>query len=353
VGRTLTAVGVGPTPTNTPGSLYLAGPYHGSAISLVAIDAVQVGPFDLGTVVVREAFDVDPASGQVFLDATGSDPIPHIIKGIPVHARVISVDVDRDGFALNPTSCERTSVASTVLGSGRDFASAADDFPFTVTSPFQAADCAALPFGPKLSLRLIGATHRGAFPQLRARLRTAGIGTAAIKSAQITLPHSEFLANAHIDTICTRAQYRAKACPPGSIYGHATAITPLMGETLSGPVYLRSSEHRLPDLVASLANSKLEIELVGRVDSAAGGAIRVGFSSLPDAPVSEFQLTMAGARRGLLENSVDICRHAHRARLSLGAHNGKALFRRPPLEASCGPAPSRSEGTPGQSEGTR
>ena len=42
-----------------------------------------------------------------------------------------------------PDQLPRTSTASTVLGSGLDFVSAADDNPFTVTSPFQAADCAA------------------------------------------------------------------------------------------------------------------------------------------------------------------------------------------------------------------
>ncbi len=91
---------------------------------MVAITAAKVGPFDLGTVVIRQAFKIDPETAEVFIDATGSDPIPHIIQGIPVHARDIRAYVDRPEFTLNPTSCARTSTASTVLGSGLDFASA-------------------------------------------------------------------------------------------------------------------------------------------------------------------------------------------------------------------------------------
>ena len=118
---------------------------------MVAITSGVVGPFDVGTVVIRQAFRIDPETAEVFIDSTGSDPIPHIIQGIPVHARDIRAYVDRPEFTLNPTSCKRTSTASTVLGSGLDFGSPADDNPITVTSPFQAADCAALTFGPKLA----------------------------------------------------------------------------------------------------------------------------------------------------------------------------------------------------------
>ncbi|HEY0726288.1 MAG TPA: hypothetical protein VGD41_20375, partial [Pyrinomonadaceae bacterium] len=226
IGHSLAGAGVGQVLAYAPGKLYLAGPYHGSAISLVAITAAKVGPFDLGTVVIRQAFKVDPETGEVFIDATGSDPIPHIIKGIPVHARDIRAYTDRPEFVLNPTSCARTSTASTLLGSGLDFSSEADDRPVTVSTPFQAADCAALPFKPRLSLKLKGGTRRGSYPALRATLKMNGIGEAGIKRAQVTLPSSEFIANAHFKTICTRVQFKQGAhpgelCPPGSIYGYA------------------------------------------------------------------------------------------------------------------------------------
>ena len=99
--------------------------------------------------VVREALQINPETAEVFIDATGSDPIPHIIQGIPTHLRDIRAYVDKPEFTLNPTDCTKTSTASTVLGAGLDFVSEADDNPITVTSPFQVADCAALPFKPQ------------------------------------------------------------------------------------------------------------------------------------------------------------------------------------------------------------
>jgi hypothetical protein len=337
IGHTLVGSGVGSALAYAPGKLYLAGPYNGSAISLVAITAGVVGPFDIGTVVVREAFKIDRETAEVFLDATGSDPIPHIIKGIPVHLRDIRAYTDRPEFVMNPTGCQRTSTASTLLGSGLDFGSEADDRPVTVSTPFQAADCAALEFKPKLALKLKGGTARGQHPAFSATLRMKGTGESNIKRAQVTLPRSEFLENAHIKTICTRVQFRAEQCPAGSVYGFAKATTPILDEPLTGPVYLRSSEHQLPDLVAVLKNGKITVDLVGRVDSL-NGRIRNTFEAAPDAPVKTFTLTMQGGKKGLLVNSTNICKGKHKAIADFTAHNGKVANLRPELQAKCGKA---------------
>jgi hypothetical protein len=339
IGHTLVGSGVGPSLAYAPGKVYLAGPYHGSNISIVAITAARVGPFDLGTVVVREGLKIDPETAEVFIDSTGSDPIPHIIEGVPVHLRDIRVYTDRPEFVLNPTDCSRTSTASTLLGSGLDFASEADDRPVTVSTPFQAADCAALPFKPKLSLSLRGGTRRGGHPAFTARLSMNGIGEAGIASAQVTLPKSEFIANAHFKTICTRVQFKAGAgngtqCPANSIYGKARAITPILGEALEGPVFLRSSEHQLPDLVVALHNSQVDFDLVGHVDSVKG-KLRNTFEAAPDAPVSSFVLEMQGGKKGLFENSTNLCAGTHKAISAFTGQNGKAWNTKPELKVKC------------------
>lgn len=349
VGRTLVGAGVGSSLTYVPGKVYLAGPYHGAPISIVDITAAKVGPFDLGTVVVREALKVNPETAEVFVDATGSDPIPHIIQGIVVHARDIRVYVDRPEFVLNPTSCEPTSTASTVLGSGLNFASEADDNPFVSTSPFQAADCAALDFGPTLKLKLKGKTHRGANPALRAILTTHP-NEANIASTVVALPASEYLENAHIGTSCTRVQFNegngnGEKCPPDSIYGHAKAWTPILSEPLEGPVYMRSNggERKLPDLVAALHNEEINIDLVGYIDSLeyktprgeTVSGIRTTFASVPDAPVTKFILDMAGGRKSLLVNSTDVCAGRHLAKVQMDGQNGKRQNTKVALKAEC------------------
>jgi hypothetical protein len=337
IGHSLAGAGVGPSLAYAPGKLYLAGPYHGSAISLVAITAAKVGPFDLGTVVIREAFKIDPETGEVFIDATGSDPIPHIIKGIPVHARDINAYTDRPEFVLNPTGCKQTSTASTLLGSGLDFVSEADDRPVTVSTPFQAVNCAKLPFKPKLSFALRGGTRRGAHPALTATLKMNGIGEAGVRKAQVVLPSSEFIENAHFNTICTRVQFKQGAhpgeeCPAGSVYGKAVAETPLLDEPLVGPVFLRSSEHQLPDVVASLHNGEIDVVLDGKVDSVKG-RLRNTFEATPDAPVKRVVISLLGGKKGLFVNSTNLCKGAHRAEANFTGQNGKEWDKKPEVVA--------------------
>jgi hypothetical protein len=337
IGHSLAGAGVGQSLAYAPGKLYLAGPYHGSAISLVAITAAKVGPFDLGTVVIRQAFKIDPETGEVFIDATGSDPIPHIIKGIPVHARDINAYTDRPEFVLNPTGCKQTSTASTLLGSGLDFVSEADDRPVTVSTPFQAVNCAKLPFKPKLSFALRGGTRRGAHPALTATLKMNGIGEAGVRKAQVVLPSSEFIENAHFNTICTRVVFKQGAhpgekCPAGSIYGKAVAETPLLDEPLVGPVFLRSSEHQLPDVVAALHNGEIDVVLVGKVDSVKG-RLRNTFEATPDAPVKRVILSLLGGKKGLFVNSTNLCKGTHKAEANFTGQNGKEWDKKPEVVA--------------------
>jgi hypothetical protein len=338
IGRTSVGAGVGPSLTYAPGKIYLAGPYQGSKLSIVAITTATVGPFDLGTVVIRQALRVDPETAEVTADGSSSDPIPHILQGIVTHARDIRVFVDRPNFVLNPTNCERMTANASVIGTGSDFGSAADDQLVDVSSPFQAADCASLGFKPKLKLTLSGGTKRSDTPKLKAVL-TARKGDANIGRAQVTLPHSAFLEQSHIRTICTRVQFQAgkgngAQCPKGSVYGRAKAISPLLDEPLVGPVFLRSSNHELPDLVAALHSKKVDIDLVGRIDSL-DGRIRNTFGAVPDAPVTKFVLEMQGGKKGLIVNSTNICKGKHRAIADFTGQNGRRHLFKPVVHAKC------------------
>ncbi len=338
IGRTLVGVGVGSALSYAPGKIYLAGPLQGSKLSIVAITTAKVGPFDLGNVVIRQALKVNSETAEVSTDGAASDPIPHILQGIVVHARDIRVFVDRENFVLNPTSCARMTAGATVLGSGLDFESFADDQSVDVSVPFQAADCASLGFKPNLSLQLLGSTKRTGTPRLKAVLN-ARKGDANIGRAQVTLPRSAFLEQAHIRTVCTRVQFRAGAgngeqCPKASIYGRAKAISPLLDEPLSGPVFLRSSDNELPDLVAALHSSKVDINVVGRIDSL-NGRIRNTFETVPDAPVTKFVLEMQGGSKGLIVNSTNICKGQPRAIAAFKGQNGRRHEFKPLVKAQC------------------
>jgi hypothetical protein len=327
VGRTLTGFGVGAALTYTPGRIYLAGPYQGKPLSLVTINAATVGPFDLGTIVIRSAFAVDERTAQLEIDAGSSDPIPHILDGIPVHLREIRVYMDRPQFTHNPSSCEAAKLISTLTGSGARFDAQADDSSATVSRHFQLLNCLTLDFRPKLGMRLRGGSRRGAHPSLRATFASRGPQDSNLKRIEVNMPRQLFLAQNHIRTVCTRVLFAADQCPEGSVYGQAVAYTPLLDEPLRGNVYLRSSSNKLPDLVASLHSGAIRITVAGRIGPSKAGGIQAFFDELPDAPIDRFTMTFYGGKRGLLVNSANICEAPPVATISaLGQNNIGAKF---------------------------
>jgi hypothetical protein len=332
IGGTLGGAGVGSSLTYVPGSIYLAGPHRGAPLSVVAITPAVAGPFDAGTVVVRVALTVNPVTADVEVDGERSDPIPHILKGIPLKVRDLRVDVDRPGFTTTPTSCEESDTRATLFGAFLDLFSPADDVPVALRSRYQAANCSRLAFGPRIGLRLRGGTRRGANPSLVAVLRPRA-GEANIERTVVRLPQSAFLDQAHIRTICTRVQFAADRCPKGAIYGRVAAFSPLLDEPLRGPAYLRSSSNQLPDLVFDL-RGVVDIETSARIDSIRGG-IRATFNRIPDAPLSRVVVRMQGGKKGLIVNSRNLCRGKSRANVRLDAHNGKRRVLRPVLRAQC------------------
>jgi hypothetical protein len=329
VGTVTVGAGAGIAPLYVSGHAYLAGPYKGAPLSLAIITPAVAGPFDLGAVVVRTALYIDSETAQVH---AVSDPLPSIIDGIPLDLRSIAVDLSRPDFALNPTSCNAMAVLGSVSSPSGQAAS--------LSSPFQVGGCKSLKFAPKLALSLKGGTRRTKHPALRAVVTYPKGHYANIKRAQVTLPHSEFLDQAHIGTICTRVQFAAgggngEQCPKASVYGFARAFTPLLDKPLEGPVYLRSSSHELPDLVGALSG-QVDFAVVGRVDTGKGGGIRNTIEAAPDAPVSKFVLEMKGGKKGLLVNSENICKKPQRATVHFSAHNGKFTNTTPLIRNSCG-----------------
>jgi hypothetical protein len=92
---------------------------------------------------------------------------------------------------------------------------------------------------------------------------------------------------------------------------------------LEGPVYLRSSDTTLPDLVAVLHGQGIRILLAGRIDSAEGG-IRATFKGLPDAPVTKFTMTIfGGKKRGILQNAANLCAVPQLAAVRMAGQNNK------------------------------
>ncbi|HYJ21924.1 MAG TPA: hypothetical protein VEW07_07875 [Solirubrobacterales bacterium] len=323
IGTVSAGAGAGPHPYYVSGSAYLAGPYKGAPLSVEIVTPALAGPFDLGVVAVRTALYLDPETTIV---KAVSDPLPTILHGLPLDVRSVALQMDRPSFTLNPTSCEPSAITGTATST------------LGVVSPlssyFQASDCGALGFKPKLKLALKGGTKRNDHPALHSTL-TARPGDANIGKAVVTLPRTEFIDNAHIQNPCTRVQFKANQCPKGSVLGTAKATSPLLDAPLQGPVYFRSNggERLLPDIVADL-NGQIHVTLVGFVD-AKKGRIRTTFQNVPDAPVAKFTIDLYGGKRGLLVNSTNLCAKERRAKLALTAQNGAQQNTEPVVKTNC------------------
>ncbi len=322
--------GSGSAPLTINGKAYLAGPYQGAPLSLAVVTPALAGPFDLGNVIVRVPLFVDPETAQIHPVTTA---IPDVFGGAKLDIRSISVNVNRPNFTLNGTNCSQFATEGLLYGGGADPTNPATFGTAKVADPSKLAGCEALGFKPKMKLRTFGATKRAKHPKLRAELK-ARSGDANLSRVSVALPHALFLDQASLSGVCTRVQYAAQQCPKKSIYGRARAFSPLLGKPLEGPVYLRSSNNLLPDMVAHL-EGQIDIDLDGRIDSFKGG-IRTTFDRVPDVPVEKFVLNLRGGKHGLLVASRNLCaKKPIKAIVQLKGQNGKKANKRVKLKSPC------------------
>jgi hypothetical protein len=327
IGTATTESGTGAKPAKLAGSAYLAGPYKGAPLSLAVITPAVSGPFDLGTVVVRIALNVDPETTVV---RAVSDVIPDVYGGTKLDIRAIDINLDRPEFMHNPTNCDPKAVTGVLHGGGSDPTNPAAFSSYPFSSPYQTTGCNTLPFKPTLTTKLLGgrgAAKRLAHPRIQATLKERE-GDANVARTALTLPPGMLLDNAHIGTLCTRPQLAANECPADSVYGHATAKSPLLNGELAGNVYLvPSNSGGLPDLLVDL-RGQIDVQLRGVVSSSKNAGMRTVFTGTPDAPVRRFTLTMFGGTKGLLVNSKDFCKvRKPGSVLNIKAQNGKQIKR--------------------------
>jgi uncharacterized repeat protein (TIGR01451 family) len=303
IGHTTATAGPGPFPvTVTGGQVFLTGPYRGAPFGLSIVQPAVAGPFDLGNVVVRASIHVDPHTARVTIV---SDPLPTIRQGIPLQIRSITVTVDRDGFMFNPTSCAPMLVDGTIVST--------HNVSVPVSSRFQAADCASLPFYPSFNVSTQGngtfgggAKGRGASLDVKI---TQGPGEAAIHKVSTQLPLVLPSRLTTLQQACTDTQFTANpaGCPEGSLVGVARAVTPVLNTPLTGPAYLVShGGASFPDLDIVLQGEGIRIDLTGSTDIKKGITYS-RFETVPDAPISSFELNLPEGPHSVLAAVRNLC----------------------------------------------
>ncbi len=307
--------------------MYLAGPFKGAPLILVAITPALAGPYDYGTVVVRVALHVDPLDAHVI---AVSDTVPQIIGGIPIRMRSIQVNIDRPNFMINPTNCSPFTVDSQGIG---DQGTVAD-----FSSYFHASTARRSPFKPKMTIAQLGghkATSRAKNPALQFDLRTRP-GDANIKSLSVTLPKAFEIDQRHLGNICSESAARRRTHAPGrQPIGTATTKRRCSTSRSPGPAYAVSGFGRLPRL-AFILDGQVRSDPAGRIrHSVKGGRLKTVVPVVPDAPIGHFRLDLFGGKQGYLTNTRSLCAAPAVSTIEFTGQNGRTLTRRVQTKTAC------------------
>ncbi len=294
VGHTTVGVGPGSEPLYVTGQVFLTGPYGGSPFGLSIVVPAVAGPFNLGTVVVRARISIDPTTSALTIT---SEPLPQILDGIPLSVKVVNVTVDRSNFMFNPTDCAPLQIEGT-LGS-------AEGMTAQRSSRFQAANCAKLRFNPKFTVSTSGHTSRTSGASLVAKVAypTGVQGSEAnIASFKVDLPKQLPARLTTLQKACLSATFERDPanCPSSSVVGVVKASTPVLPVALTGPVYFVShGGAAFPDLVIVLQGDGVRVDLTANT-SIRDAITSSTFKSIPDVPISTFEVTLPEGRYSAL-----------------------------------------------------
>lgn len=310
IGHTVVTAGLGPSPAvvKRPGSVYITGPYEGAPFGLSIVNPAEAGPFDLekgspcDCIVVRAKIEVDPLTAQL---TVSSDPLPTMLKGIPLDLQHVQVAIDRPGFTFNPTSCEHLQITGSMSGSeGANVA---------LSEPFQAANCANLGFKPQFKVAVTGRTSkaRGAGLSVKLAYPPGSLGSQAnIARVKVELPRQLPSRLTTLQKACPAATFDANpgGCSARSIVGHARVITPLLPVPLEGPAYFVShGGEAFPDLTIVLHGYGVTVDLVGTTFISKAGITSTTFKATPDVPFNTFELTLPQGPYSALAADTHLC----------------------------------------------
>jgi hypothetical protein len=328
IGSVTVLAGAGSAPYQFTGSAYLTGPYSGAPYGLAVVVPANAGPFSLGNVVTHMTINVEPYTSRVVV--AGS--IPTIYKGIPLRMQSLNVEVNRQGFMLNPTSCktlltESTLTGITLLGSSTTTTA-------NVSSPFVTEECTKLAFKPSFGA-IVGAktSHvNGANFEVNISQPT---GQANIRVVSTTLPKQLPVRLSTLAKACPAATFEAGPAPGGckseANVGTVKATTPVLPGTLTGTAWLVShGNEAYPNLDLILSGDGVTVILVGQT-KVSNSQITTSFNTLPDVPVSNISLYLPSGPNSVLAANGKLCRTKLTMYTTLVGQNTSTVFEEPTI----------------------
>jgi hypothetical protein len=334
IGEDTASVGLGQDPyTVTGGKVYLTGPYDGAPFGLSIVTPTKAGPFVLEEgrpVVTRAKIEINPVTAAVTV-TTGE--IPQILDGLPLQVKQIYANINRPGFAINPTSCERMTVSGSVGGW--------EGTSSLVSDPFQVADCSALKFEPTITVTTGARSSKkdGANLDIKVSYPKRSLGTQAwFKEAKLVIPKQLPAELKTIQQACLAATFEANpaSCPVHSKIGEAVVHTQLLPEPLKGPIYFVSyGAAKFPDAVILLSGDNVNVRLTSET-YIHNGITSVTLPAIPGVPIesSEFDLPTGeysefGTNLGL--GKYDFCGQKLTVPTEFKAQNGLEIHEETPV----------------------
>jgi hypothetical protein len=339
VGHVIVHAGVGNEPIELPQAgkpqdpVYLTGPYKGAPFGLAIVVPAEAGPFNLDEgghpVVVRAKIEVNPHTAQVSI---ASGPMPTRLQGIPLDVRSVEVIIDRSEFTFDPTNCEAMSVTGSI--------GSAEGAKALVSSRFQAANCASLPFKPTFSAQVHAHHTRKNGAYLHVTI-TSGFGQASLRKVHVVLPKALPSRNSTLKQACTEAQFAKDpaGCPQGSFVGTATVHTPVLAKPLQGPaIFVSHGGAAFPDLDLVLKGEGVTIINVGKTNIHKGVTSST-FGAIPDVPVNRIDLVLPEGPHSALAAFGNLCRKRLRMPTEIVGQNGAVIHQRTKIAVGgCKPA---------------
>jgi hypothetical protein len=349
LGHTLVQTGPGAEPfLVTGGQVFLTEGYKGAPYGLSIVVPAKAGPYTLdgtngtGNVVVRAAINVDPTTSALTIT---SDPLPRILDGIPLALKVVNVTIDRAGFTFNPTNCNKLGIEGTLTSALGASA--------TESSPFQVTNCSALGFKPGFAVSTSGKTSRANGASLDAKVTypTGAQGSQAnIAKVKVDLPKQLPARLTTLQKACTAAVFAANPanCPQASVIGIAKASTPVLPQTLTGPVYFVShGGEAFPDLVVVLQGAGVRVDLTASTFISKAGITSSTFRQVPDVPIHTFELYLPEGKNSALAANGNLCTSKLAMPTSFIAQNGAEIHQSTKITATgCPKAKAKPKAKP-------
>jgi hypothetical protein len=350
IGHTVVGAGAGPDPLyipeagQPPAPIYLTGPYKGAPFGLSIVVPVIAGPFNLGTVVVRAAINVDPNTAELTIS---TDALPTILGGVPADLRQINTVIDRPGFMFNPTSCATKEFSGT--------AQSAEGTIAPISSHFQVGSCQALKFQPNFKVSTQGKTSKADGASLDARIvyPTGALGAnqassqSNIAAVKVDLPKQLPSRLTTLQKACSAAQFNANpaGCPVASVIGHLKAITPVLPVPVEGPVYFVShGGEAFPSLVGVLQGDGVRVDLTAATFISHQGITSSTFRSVPDVPISSFEINLPEGKYSALAANGNLCKSKLLMPTSFTAQNGAQIHQSTQLSVTgCSKAKAKAK----------